>query len=134
MMKKRWLAVLTVCAILFSLCACSASGGLKKVLTTGSWTEIMWGESRGDISQFYQNGTGIQYREYEGETEVKMSFRWELSGRILRIRIIDDSGDFNGNGEYVECYEITEYDKYNITLEEIDGRWTVYLRRTSLDD
>ena len=124
-MTKRWAALLTVCAILFSLCACSASGGLKKVLTTGSWT------ADGRIClRFYQDGTGVQYQEYEGETRTKSYLRWELSGRTLRILLTDDLDEYE---DYVESYEITEYSKYTMTLREENG-WTEELRRTSLDD
>lgn len=128
-MKKRWIAVLTVCAILFSLCACSASGGLKKVLTTGSWT------ADGRICvRFYPDGTGIQYQVDEGETRTKSYLRWELSGRTLRILLTDDlNDDLDAYEEYVESFEITEYSKYTMTLREENG-WTKELRRTSLDD
>ena len=128
-MKKRWIAVLAVCAILLGLCACAASGGLKKVLTTGSWT------SDGRIClRFYQDGTGVQYQEYEGGTERKSLLRWELSGRTLRILLTGDlNEDFDGNEEYVEVYEIVEYSKYKMTLWDERG-WTEYLRRTSLND
>ncbi len=129
-MTKRWAALLTVCAILFSLCACSASGGLKKVLTTGSWT------ADGRIClRFYQDGTGVQYQEYEGETRTKSYLRWELSGRTLRILLTDDLDDYDLDEyeDYVESYEITEYSKYTMTLREENG-WTEELRRTSLDD
>ena len=129
-MTKRWTALLTVCAILFSLCACSASGGLKKVLTTGSWT------ADGRIClRFYQDGTGVQYQEYEGETRTKSYLRWELSGRTLRILLTDDLDDYDLDEyeDYVESYEITEYSKYTMTLREENG-WTEELRRTSLDD
>ena len=121
--------MLAVCAILLGLCACAASGGLKKVLTTGSWT------SDGRIClRFYQDGTGIQYQEYEGGTERKSLLRWELSGRTLRILLTGDlNEDFDGNEEYVEVYEIVEYSKYKMTLEDERG-WTEYLRRTSLND
>lgn len=129
-MTKRWAALLTVCAILFSLCACSASGGLKKVLTTGSWT------ADGRIClRFYQDGTGVQYQEYEGETRTKSYLRWELSGRTLRILLTDDLDDYDLDEyeDYVESYEITEYSKYTMTLRE-ENDWTEELRRTSLDD
>ena len=129
-MTKRWAALLTVCAILFSLCACSASGGLKKVLTTGSWT------ADGRIClRFYQDGTGVQYQEYEGETRTKSYLRWELSGRTLRILLTDDLDDYDLDEyeDYVESYEITEYSKYTMTLREENG-WTEELWRTSLDD
>ena len=129
-MTKRWAALLTVCAILFSLCACSASGGLKKVLTTGSWT------ADGRIClRFYQDGTGVQYQEYDGETRTKSYLRWELSGRTLRILLTDDLDDYDLDEyeDYVESYEITEYSKYTMTLREENG-WTEELRRTSLDD
>ena len=129
-MTKRWAALLTVCAILFSLCACSASGGLKKVLTTGSWT------ADGRIClRFCQDGTGVQYQEYEGETRTKSYLRWELSGRTLRILLTDDLDDYDLDEyeDYVESYEITEYSKYTMTLREENG-WTEELRRTSLDD
>mgnify|MGYP002544341131 FL=1 len=129
-MTKRWAALLTVCAILFSLCACSASGGLKKVLTTGSWT------ADGRIClRFYQDGTGVQYQEYEGETRTKSYLRWELFGRTLRILLTDDLDDYDLDEyeDYVESYEITEYSKYTMTLREENG-WTEELRRTSLDD
>ena len=129
-MTTRWAALLTVCAILFSLCACSASGGLKKVLTTGSWT------ADGRIClRFYQDGTGVQYQEYEGETRTKSYLRWELSGRTLRILLTDDLDDYDLDEyeDYVESYEITEYSKYTMTLREENG-WTEELRRTSLDD
>ena len=119
-MTKRWAALLTVCAILFSLCACSASGGLKKVLTTGSWT------ADGRIClRFYQDGTGVQYQEYEGETRTKSYLRWELSGRTLRILLTDDLDDYDLDEyeDYVESYEITEYSKYTMTLREENG-WT----------
>ena len=119
-----------MCAILFSLCACSASGGLKKVLTTGSWT------ADGRIClRFYQDGTGVQYQEYEGETRTKSYLRWELSGRTLRILLTDDLDDYDLDEyeDYVESYEITEYSKYTMTLREENG-WTEELRRTSLDD
>ena len=124
-MTKRWIAVLTVCAILFSLCACSASGGLKKVLTTGSWT------ADGRIClRFYPDGTGVQYQE----TRTKSYLRWELSGRTLRILLTDDlNDDLDAYEEYVESFEITEYSKYTITLLDEEGR-TEELRRTSLDD
>lgn len=124
MKKYRIAAALLTVLLLICLCACAAkTGDLETALKTNRW-EYHGG---GVILFLRPDGTGAQY-DKDGYTQ-KESFRWELSGNVLRFIITED-----GEDEDFGTFTVEQLNTYTLRLTEVnDGDYADFYRSDAFD-